>query len=171
MLYTLSCLGILNPSSLPRVNNSECLFVFKLSETIEYKKHSKGLLATSLESRSLILPEAVFLGFINKDSPDNSRFLFRALNESFSIIISPLISNSSGKVSLDNLSGIEFKVFRLVVISSPCTPSPLVRPLIKVPFLYRRFTDAPSYFNSQQNSKSDICRTFTILLNHESSSS
>ena len=41
MLYTLSCLGILNPSSLPRVNNSECFFVFKLSETID-GTHSTG---------------------------------------------------------------------------------------------------------------------------------
>ena len=124
LLTTLSYLGTLNPISLARFNKLECSFIVKSFETIEYKKHSNGLLATSLESRSLILPEAVFLGFMNKDSPFSSRFLFSALNDSVSIIISPLISNFLGKnykyvyiktKSLDSYA-INLKSFTIFVI-------------------------------------------------------
>ena len=115
-LTTLSYLGTLNPMSLARFNKLECSFIVKSLETIEYKKNSNGLLATSLESRSLTLPEAVFLGFMNKDSPFSSLFLFSALNDSVSIIISPLISNFSGNDLLFNFNGIEFMVFRFLVI-------------------------------------------------------
>ena len=96
----------------------------------------------------MILPEAVFLGFINNGSPICSRFLLSELNEVLGIIISPLISNLFGKELFFNLRGMELMVLILLVILSPWEPSPLVRPLTRFPFSYKRFTEAPSYFNS-----------------------
>ena len=65
-----------------------------------------------------MLPDAVFLGFLNIGSPNSSLFLLSCLKESFSIIISPLISNFF-KNELSTFNGTDLMVFILLVILSP----------------------------------------------------
>ena len=63
-----------------------------LDSTIEYKRHSKGLLETSLLSCSFRLPEAVFLGFLKGSSPFDTLSKLSFLKPSIGITISPLMS-------------------------------------------------------------------------------
>ena len=156
-------------------NVSAAFAIYHGPEGIKFiakKIHEKTkVLALGLKEKFNIYSKEFFDTIVINTNKMANRYYFKALNESVGIIISPLISNLLGNNPVGNFSGIEFIVFKFTVISSPCVPSPLVRPLIRFPFSYRRFTDAPSYFNSHQNSKSDIFKTFTILLNHKSSSS
>ena len=87
-------------------------------------------------SNCLKLPAAAFLGFANTLSPFCFALRFRALKLGLLINTSPLTSTRSGKGFTDSLrvSGIDLMVLMLEVISSPKVPSPLVMPLVRMPF-------------------------------------
>src|SRR5690625_7863971 len=70
----------LKPHDLAFFNNSTCESPICSSETIAKIKQSNGRLETSVLSCSFRVPEAVFLGFLNKSNPSFSRALFNSAN-------------------------------------------------------------------------------------------
>ena len=98
----------------------------------------RGIFLVSSAFFCLKEPEAAFRGFAN--------FSLILLKSLFEIKTSPLISIKSGK-SFDFICfGISFTVFKFSVISSPSIPSPLERPVVKIPFLYVKDDEIPSIF-------------------------
>ena len=81
------------------------------------------------------------------------------------IKISPLTSIKVG-VFADFLScnGIALIVLTLCVISSPLNPSPLVKALSSIPFLYINETPKPSIFGSATKSTSELFSHFFMRL-------
>ena len=81
------------------------------------------------------------------------------------INISPLTSIKDGDFTdFLNCNGIALIVLTLWVISSPLKPSPLVKALSSIPFLYIRETPKPSIFGSATKSTSDSFSHFLIRL-------
>ena len=87
-------------------------------------------------SSCLRLPAAAFLGFANTFSPFCVALKFKSSKSDLLINTSPLTSSKSGKECSDSFSlrGIDLIVLILEVMSSPSVPSPLVTPLVKIPF-------------------------------------
>ena len=82
-----------------------------------YAINLRGINSVFFGSFCLNDPEAAFLGFAKSFS------IF--LKSLVSIKTSPLISISSGKSVSEIFRGISLIVFKLAVISSPSSPSPL----------------------------------------------
>ena len=91
-----------------------------------YAKYFKGILEVSFEFFCLKDPPAAFLGFENFCSIFLKSFLLMK--------ISLLISSNFGTFAPLIFVGILVIVFRFSKISSPIIPSPLERPLVKIPF-------------------------------------
>ena len=100
------------------------------------------------ESNCLKLPAAQFLGLAKAVSLLANLSLFSNLKSVWLIKTSPLISISPGKYFEFIVFGISLIVLRFSVISSPSMPSPLERPVAKIPFLYVKEAEIPSIFGS-----------------------
>ena len=101
-----------------------------------WAKKANGLPLVIAGSNCLKLPAAAFLGFANTFSPFLLALSFKASKSDFLINTSPLTSSKSGNELSDSfsVSGIDLIVLILDVISSPIVPSPLVTPLVRMPF-------------------------------------
>ena len=114
-----------------------------------------------LLSMSLSDPDAAFRGLANGCSSSLMRSSFRRSNAAHGMYISPLISNSSGHgVCLPSVGmkpagvfrycGMLLMCFTLRVTSSPTVPSPRVKALKSLPFLYVRQIAVPSNLSSHE---------------------
>jgi len=79
------------------------------------------------------LPVVAFRGFMNAFSPASSRRRFIRSNAFVSMKTSPRTSSRSGSRAPRRRSGIDRMVLRLVVMSSPRSPSPRVSPIANRP--------------------------------------
>ena len=132
---------VLNPHSFNFLRKSYWLFTFNpFWKPNVYAINLRGIFLVSFGFFCLKDPEAAFLGFANLS--------FKFSKSLFCIKTSPLISISSGKSVNEIFFGISLIVFKLPVMSSPSLPSPLDKPLIRVPFLYVNEAEIPSILGS-----------------------
>ena len=120
----------------------------------------------SFESNCLIAPEAAFLVLLYSSRFNFLRSLLKSSNDDFGKYTSPLTSTISGGDLSNSFRGIDFIVFKLLVISSPIFPSPLVEPCTKIPFSYLSEIARPSILSSQITSGDWIFNWLEILVNH-----
>jgi len=108
-----------------------------------------GRAATIFGSCILSVPAVAFRGLMNVFSPAAARRAFIALNSSRSMNASPRTSIAGGIFPFPlSTRGIERIVRRLLVISSPCVPSPRVAPWTSAPSRYFSAMATPSNFSS-----------------------
>ena len=103
----------------------------------------------SFGSNCLSAPEAAFLVLLYSSKSNFLRSLLNSSNDDLGKYTSPLISTISGGDLSNSFRGIDFIVFKLLVISSPILPSPLVEPCTKIPFSYLSEIARPSILSSQ----------------------